>query len=167
MSSSLNRYFSLFSIVYLLLASTLSHAENLLEKDLVILGATPAGISAGVAASRNGLSVIVLEPSLVPGGMMSGGLGFTDTCRKEFVGGLALEFFQRIGREHGKDIQWNLVPSVAEKVFRDWIKEERLEVLYGIELEDVRLSGSQIKSCLLYTSPSPRDATLSRMPSSA
>ena len=27
--------------------------------------------------------------------------------------------------------------------------------------------GSQLNSCLLYTSPSPRDATLSRMPSSA
>ena len=26
---------------------------------------------------------------------------------------------------------------------------------------------SEIKDCLLYTSPSPRDATLSRMPSSA
>ena len=30
--------------------------------------------------------------------------------------------------------------------------------------EDV---GLDLKSCLLYTSPSPRDATLSRMPSSA
>ena len=28
-------------------------------------------------------------------------------------------------------------------------------------------SGSMIRTCLLYTSPSPRDATLSRMPSSA
>ena len=28
-------------------------------------------------------------------------------------------------------------------------------------------SGGSFKSCLLYTSPSPRDATLSRMPSSA
>ena len=27
--------------------------------------------------------------------------------------------------------------------------------------------GPEIKNCLLYTSPSPRDATLSRMPSSA
>ena len=27
--------------------------------------------------------------------------------------------------------------------------------------------GTLVKSCLLYTSPSPRDATLSRMPSSA
>ena len=30
-----------------------------------------------------------------------------------------------------------------------------------------RLLGERIKACLLYTSPSPRDATLSRMPSSA
>ena len=29
------------------------------------------------------------------------------------------------------------------------------------------LKGKKNKSCLLYTSPSPRDATLSRMPSSA
>ena len=29
------------------------------------------------------------------------------------------------------------------------------------------LGGNSSKSCLLYTSPSPRDATLSRMPSSA
>ena len=27
--------------------------------------------------------------------------------------------------------------------------------------------GDHVKACLLYTSPSPRDATLSRMPSSA
>ena len=30
-----------------------------------------------------------------------------------------------------------------------------------------RLQNRQIYTCLLYTSPSPRDATLSRMPSSA
>ena len=34
---------------------------------------------------------------------------------------------------------------------------------------DTDISGEpdEVKSCLLYTSPSPRDATLSRMPSSA
>ena len=35
------------------------------------------------------------------------------------------------------------------------------------ELFDVNLSNPQGATCLLYTSPSPRDATLSRMPSSA
>ena len=32
---------------------------------------------------------------------------------------------------------------------------------------NINLEGLEGKTCLLYTSPSPRDATLSRMPSSA
>ena len=31
----------------------------------------------------------------------------------------------------------------------------------------IRNSAGEVRTCLLYTSPSPRDATLSRMPSSA
>ena len=49
-----------------------------------------------------------------------------------------------------------------------------LEAFIFSPLEDVKLEGQAEKelldicnSCLLYTSPSPRDATLSRMPSSA
>ena len=34
-------------------------------------------------------------------------------------------------------------------------------------LDPARLSSFDSRACLLYTSPSPRDATLSRMPSSA
>ena len=37
---------------------------------------------------------------------------------------------------------------------------------YDSEFAKLSLQGGH-KSCLLYTSPSPRDATLSRMPSSA
>ena len=36
-----------------------------------------------------------------------------------------------------------------------------------VYFDDVRIPDSQRLGCLLYTSPSPRDATLSRMPSSA
>ena len=49
-----------------------------------------------------------------------------------------------------------------------------VQVLKGVDLsiekgERIALMGpsGSGKSCLLYTSPSPRDATLSRMPSSA
>ena len=40
----------------------------------------------------------------------------------------------------------------------------------SLAVDAVAIRGSEvllIRSCLLYTSPSPRDATLSRMPSSA
>ena len=36
-----------------------------------------------------------------------------------------------------------------------------------VDPQDLIVSYSPLKTCLLYTSPSPRDATLSRMPSSA
>ena len=37
----------------------------------------------------------------------------------------------------------------------------------GVQLFNTTSEAITIKACLLYTSPSPRDATLSRMPSSA
>ena len=41
--------------------------------------------------------------------------------------------------------------------------------LYNIKSKTINelLKDDEIEACLLYTSPSPRDATLSRMPSSA
>ena len=42
-----------------------------------------------------------------------------------------------------------------------------VDALDGVMGEVADKSGIQFRFCLLYTSPSPRDATLSRMPSSA
>ena len=36
-----------------------------------------------------------------------------------------------------------------------------------VRISDARMSGTAYGTCLLYTSPSPRDRSLSRMPSSA
>ena len=56
------------------------------------------------------------------------------------------------------------------------IRGENLSEVYELALKNDPLlraaeasyrSGKENKACLLYTSPSPRDATLSRMPSSA
>ena len=53
------------------------------------------------------------------------------------------------------------------------VSEEELEGLFGQygEVNSVRIitdrESGRSKGCLLYTSPSPRDATLSRMPSCA
>ena len=38
---------------------------------------------------------------------------------------------------------------------------------YDVRISDEYRVFTNVNSCLLYTSPSPRDATLSRMPSSA
>ena len=45
----------------------------------------------------------------------------------------------------------------------EWLKENKKSIELKLEEHGAIL----FKDCLLYTSPSPRDATLSRMPSSA
>ena len=46
--------------------------------DIVIYGATSAGIAAAIQASRMGLRTVVLEPGDRIGGLTAGGLGDTD-----------------------------------------------------------------------------------------
>ena len=67
-----------------------------------------------------------------------------------------------IARYHGHDIDLNI------------LRKRHLISMTGASLKSVihiadglQLAARPLKVCLLYTSPSPRDATLSRMPSSA
>jgi len=46
-------------------------------------------------------------------------------------------------------------------------REDLLDLIVNIAPDETQFFSSFRKTCLLYTSPSPRDATLSRMPSSA
>ena len=48
--------------------------------------------------------------------------------------------------------------GIPELVKGDWVKKDTIVIDVGINKTD---------NCLLYTSPSPRDGLLSRMPSSA
>ena len=63
--------------------------------------------------------------------------------------------------------------ALIEKVIPKPIKEEKIECaideeVVGCESEAFKQDAiNYFTGCLLYTSPSPRDATLSRMPSSA
>ena len=63
--------------------------------------------------------------------------------------------------------------SIAGKLFKKYPESETLKGLtYVSAPEDLPVSGTnndlaKLYICLLYTSPSPRDATLARMPSSA
>ena len=53
------------------------HAENF-SADIVIYGGTSAGVVAGVQATKEGKSVILLEPGKHLGSMATEGLGGTD-----------------------------------------------------------------------------------------
>src|SRR5690606_2700732 len=90
--------------------------------DVVVYGGTAGGVTTAVSAAREGLKVALLEPGNHIGGMVSGGLGWTDYGKKEVIGGLALEFYIRAGRHYemirnGFRLSWLHEPGVAEKIF--------------------------------------------------
>ena len=104
--------------------------------DVVVYGGTAGGVVTAVAAAREGKRVALLEPRDHLGGMVSGGLGWTDYGKKEVIGGYSLEYFRRAGRKYGTDIQWHLEPGVAEDVFREWVEEAGVDVFYRHRLRE-------------------------------
>jgi len=74
-------------ILLLSLALTAPAAEHTF--DVVVYGGTAGGVIAAVSAVREGLKTALLEPTAHVGGMVSGGLGWTDYGKKEVIGGYA------------------------------------------------------------------------------
>src|SRR6266508_583661 len=98
--------------------------------DVVVYGGTAGGVISAVTAAREGLSVALLEPGSHLGGMVTGGLSATDHGEKQVVGGYSLEFYERLGRHYGHDIEWYPEPHVAEKVFQEMLQEAPLVTVF-------------------------------------
>ncbi|MDE1171800.1 MAG: FAD-dependent oxidoreductase [Verrucomicrobium sp.] len=71
--------------------------------DVVVYGATPAGVMAAVAAARHGHTVALIEPSNRIGGMIADGLMEADVGDRRTVGGLAAEFLDRVAGYYRKN----------------------------------------------------------------
>jgi FAD dependent oxidoreductase len=93
--------------------------------DVVIYGGTAGGVMTAVSAAREGLRVALLEPAKHLGGMVTGGLSRTDFGKKEVIGGIALEFYQRAGKKYGREIEWMPEPRVAEAVLNEMVQEAK------------------------------------------
>jgi len=124
------------------------------ETDIVVYGGTSAGVIAAVQAARMSKSVVLVCPDKHLGGLSSGGLGWTDTGRKEVIGGLARQFYHRIWQHYQRDDAWKWqdrseygnrgqgTPAidgaertmwifelhVAERVFEDLVAEHHIPV---------------------------------------
>ena len=121
-----------------LLAASHCAAEKF---DVVVYGGTAGGVIAAVSAAREGLKVALLEPGKRLGGMVSGGLSWTDVGRREVIGGYALEFYWRAGKHYemsryGQQIAWVHEPHVAEDIFRQMLREAHVTVLLGHRLRE-------------------------------
>lgn len=136
-----------------------SQSQNL-GYDVVIYGGTPAGIAAAIQSSRMNKKVVLIEPTSRIGGLTAGGLGYTDTGKKDAIGGIALEFYKNIKKYYenpqrwklqkseeyfkrrnmsNKDAMWTFEPSAALIVFKEMLAAENIEIVYNQRLN--RTSG--------------------------
>lgn len=66
--------------------------------DVVVYGATPAGIAAAASAAKDGQTVMLIEPTDRIGGMLTSGLSWTDVRTLESITGLYQQFCMRVER---------------------------------------------------------------------
>lgn len=127
--------------------------------DVVVIGGTPAGIAAAVAAARLGRSVALVEYHAHLGGMAVAGLGKSDIENRDLIRGFFREFVERVRNyyadRYGTDSEnfalcregYYYEPSVAEKVFEAIVAEQPLIDAYrSYALEFAEVVTNRLKS---------------------
>jgi len=144
------RFIFLTLIVLFNVTEASLHAESSkLKYEVVVYGATAAGITAAIAVHRDGGKVIIIEPSKHIAGMMTGGLSAADVCKQATLGGISREVFEKIGARYGKEFGSTFEPRVAAEVFNNLIKENNLEILTETALKDIQIKSGKIQSITL------------------
>ena len=128
------------------------------DADLVIYGGTSAGVAAAVQARREGLQVVLIEPSAHLGGLTTGGLGATDIGNKHVIGGLAREFYAAVAEHYrnadawvhetpeeyqhrgphfdpAQDAMWTFEPHVAQAIFAEMLAAAGVEPILNERLD--------------------------------
>ena len=115
------------------LMKTIPGTSLLNNYELVVIGGTPAGIMAAVAAARLGSTVALVEYHNHFGGMSASGLGKSDIENKKAIAGLFKEFVSRVHQYYinkygfgSRNEQlccegYYYEPSVAEHVFNEML----------------------------------------------
>lgn len=117
-----------------------------MECDVCVYGGTSAGVIAAYSAAKEGKTVLLVEPGYRLGGLSAGGLGQTDIGNKQAVKGLSLDFYRRVGKHYGMLENWVFEPKVAEQVFKDYVAEADIPVLYGHRVIKASKNGTDIVS---------------------
>lgn len=153
----------IFFIIFLL--STLSIRAVTLDYDVVIVGGTPAGITAAIAAAREGKNCVILERTQHIGGLPVNGLGATDIATRGATTGLFAQFVamnkayytQKYGKNSKQVLDcsdgYHFEPSVAAITFQKMISQAgpgKIEVLtlrqFDAQPKYVTKQGQQIIS---------------------
>lgn len=135
--------------------------------DVVVIGGTPAGIAAAIAAARAGKSVILIEEAPVLGGVLASGVLRLDDQYVESNSGVMEEFRQRVKRYHRTVLaedplvkahikqsprqRWNLAegrawePHTAARIYAEMVGElKSITSRFNEVAVDVKMEGERV-----------------------
>ncbi len=109
--------------------------------ELVVYGGTASGVMTAYSAAKQGLHVVLLEPTNHLGGMVTGGLSATDYAYFGIIGGYTREFYRQAADHYGKHdllhpTDWLSEPKVGEALFNEWLKSANVEVHFSERLKE-------------------------------
>jgi len=122
--------------------------------DVAVYGATAAGVAAAVAARAAGARTVLVEPGAHIGGMVSGGLSWTDVGDVRVLGGFARRFYAAVAHRYDAAL-WQVKgpePHVAEEVLASFLD--------GI---DVRLGTADVPDAAMYVDASYEGDVMARL----
>lgn len=149
--------------------------------DLVVMGATPGGIASAIRCARQGLRVLLIEPSQHVGGMWTSGLQGFDTryaghrcpVLSEFLARIQDHYRKQFGEDspefagscygdptqHGQRPKFE--PGVAERILRQMLADEpRIQLLHGYQLLQVDVEDGMIRKVQLQAVSNPQNTML-------
>jgi hypothetical protein len=151
-------FFVLFYMTAVSQGSYLQHDLRQVQQvyDIVVYGSTPAAIAAAIQTSRMNKTVALVTAQSRLGGVMTSGLGWTDSKDGRAISGISREFFKRVYTYYLNDkfwpvenrknyrtkvkaqpgqaidvngkVQWTFEPKVAKLIIEDWVREEKITV---------------------------------------
>ena len=122
--------------------------------DICVYGATPSGIAGALAATKEGCSVLLIEPTDWVGGTVSGGIARTDVdegVSKAAVVGFADEFFGAIARDGYYQTQnnfwvhsYNGEPSINLAFLKRFLVQHHIHPIVNAKLQSVQVNDRTI-----------------------
>ncbi|MDG2381268.1 MAG: FAD-dependent oxidoreductase [Pirellulaceae bacterium] len=135
--------------------------------DVLVVGGTPAGVAAAIAAARADKNVIIIEQSPVLGGVLSSGVIRLDDLYVESNSGVIEEFRQRVSHYHrtklaedplvkahlhrNPSLPWNVAegrawePHTAARIFAEMVAElKTITTRFNQVAVDVLMTGDRI-----------------------
>jgi len=148
---------SYFSCILFLIFTSCEKKEKLVETDILVIGGTTSGTSAGISAARQGVKTLIVEETPWLGGMFTvQGVGACDG-NHNLHSGIWNEFRERIRTHYGGIDKvftgWVsstlFEPHIGDSVFKSMAAaENNLSVIYGYYLENILKEGNTVKGAI-------------------